>query len=415
MPQSPTQTSNPAHDAFEEALDHAFQGVRGALTEMIGSVDADINRPQDISRRFKINKNLAWKLSKLITISDPHAVLTNLPGATGMNTILDAFEIGGAPHDTVQFARDRLDEFDRMVEIHVGDRSTLQLVLASNAPERVPTENLHNTRKMGYQSNSSIWGMQARVRMASFFLAPNPDAPEMLDTASLGGLIDVRRLRTNANIPLMTRFAYNDDGSSMPPPPVEPIELGTERDELMLMEEFCSKPVPRFTKITSGNSTRWQLAPGPVGNNGLNTWVYGECIRKFAPIYRDELNTYGEHLAPLNMPCEWCLCDIQIHRDLAFALNPRAILLSQIGVGPEPSEGEDLIDDELPMAEQIEEIGHCPPFAATPLIPGYSKMVDRVYARMGWNAKDFHGYRVVMKYPPMPTAIMIRHDLADPK
>lgn len=64
-------------DDFEEALDHAFQRVRGALTEMIGSVDADITRPQDISRRFKINKNLAWKLSKLITISDPHAVLTN--------------------------------------------------------------------------------------------------------------------------------------------------------------------------------------------------------------------------------------------------------------------------------------------------------------------------------------------------
>jgi hypothetical protein len=67
------------------------------------------------------------------------------------------------------------------------------------------------------------------------------------------------------------------------------------------------------------------------------------------------------------------------------------------------------------MAEQIEEIGHCPPFSATPLIPGYSKMVDRVYTRMGWSAKDFHGFRVVMKYPPMPTAIMIRHDLADPK
>lgn len=113
-----------------------------------------------------------------------------------MNTILSAFESNGAPSPTVQTARDRLVEFDEMVETHVGDRSTLQLVLASNAPARVPTENLHNTRKMGYQCNSSIWGIQARVRMASFFLAPNPENPEMLDTASMGGLIDVRRLRS---------------------------------------------------------------------------------------------------------------------------------------------------------------------------------------------------------------------------
>lgn len=402
-------------DDFEEALDHAFQRVRGALTEMIGSVDADITRPQDISRRFKINKNLAWKLSKLITISDPHAVLTNLPGSTGMNTILDAFESNGAPSATVQIARDRLIEFDEMVETHVGDRSTLQLVLASNAPARVPTENLHNTRKMGYQCNSSIWGIQARVRMASFFLAPNPENAGMLDTASMGGLIDVRRLRAQASVPLMTRFAYNDDGSAMRPPEVEPIELGSDEDQLMLMKEFCSQPVPKFTKIRSGNTVRWQLAPGPVGNTGLNTWVYGECIRNFAPIYRDPQNTFGEHLAPLNTPCEWALCDILIHKDLQFAQDPRAILLSQIGIGPEPVGEDDPIDDILPMAEEIEAIGHCPPVVATPLIPGYSKMVERVYQRMAWDASDFHGYRIVMKYPPMPTALMIRHDLADPR
>ena len=417
-PEEPRQVEMqplPSTDQFEEALDHAFQRVRGALTELIASVGADISRPQDISRRFKINKNLSWKLSKLITISDPHAVLTNLPGTTGMNTILDAFEAGGAPHETVQTARDRLADFDSMVERHVGDRSTLQLVLASNAPDRVPTENLHNTRKMGFQCNSSIWGLQARVRMASFFLAPNPDNPDMLDTASMGGLIDVRRLRAQANVPFMTRFAYNDDGSAMAPPEVEPVEIGGDEDQLMLMKEFCSQPVPKFTKIQSGNTTRWQLAPGPIGNTALNTWVYGESIRNFAPIYRDEQNTFGEHIAPLNTPCEWCMCDIQIHRDLSFAQNPQALLLNQIGVGPEPAPGEEPIDDILPMAESLEPIGHCPPVAATPLIPRYTKMVERVQKHMAWDANDFYGYRIVLKYPPMPTAILIRHDLADPR
>jgi hypothetical protein len=39
-------------------------------------------------------------------------------------------------------------------------------------------------------------------------------------------------------------------------------------------------------------------------------------------------------------------------------------------------------------------------------------MVARVYERMGWRAKDFVGYRLVVRYPAMPTSYVIQHDLA---
>jgi hypothetical protein len=41
-------------------------------------------------------------------------------------------------------------------------------------------------------------------------------------------------------------------------------------------------------------------------------------------------------------------------------------------------------------------------------------MVQRVYQRLGWRAEDFHGFRFVMKFPPMLAAIVFQHDLADP-
>ena len=407
---APVEPSAIDGPGFEDALDRAFQGVRGALTELLVSVRADATKPQEIARRFRINKNLAWKISKVVTVTDPHAVVANLPGPTGMNTVLTAFASGGAPGWSVDAARNAVDRFDRMVEVHVGDRSTLELVLSSKAPHKVPQEHLHQTRRMAFQGNSCIWGIQARVRLASFFIAPNADDPEMLDTASLGGLIDVRRLRGDASVPLMMRFVYNDDGTVRQSSGVRPIDPAPDAGALMLMPEVCSSPLPAFVPISGNGYTRYQLAPGPIGNGGLNTWIHGESIRGFAPIWADEHNTVGEHAVPVQMPVEWLLADLQVHRSLGWAMSPRAVQFSQVASGPAP--GADASWDRLPMAESIEAIGHGPPVVATPLAPRLPEMVARVYERMGWDAGDFHGFRLVVRYPAMPTSVVIQHDLA---
>lgn len=398
---------------FYEALNRAFQNVRGAFTDLLAAAGADVSYPQDISRRFGINKNLAWKVSKIVSGTDPHAVVVNLPGTTGINTILTAFEARGTPPVAVAAVRAAVDDFDRMVETHVGDRSTLELVLSSNAPGRVPQEQLHATRKMAFQGNSAIWGIQARVRLASFFVAPNPEDPSLVDTASIGGLIDVRRLRAEASIPFFNRFAYNDDGSSIDGAQREPIERSDTQDPVMLMREFCSQPLPGFRTLEIDGHTRYQLPPGPIGNRGKHTWIYGEAARRFAPIYRDEINQVGEHAVQVQCPVEWLLCDLQVHESLAFALSPRVLTYGLHSLTPRP--GSETEYDRLPTAEVIQSIGRSPPVVSTPLIPRYQAMVERVYERMGWRAEEMCGFRFEMKYPPMPMSVVVQHDLADPR
>ncbi|MHC5007435.1 MAG: hypothetical protein ACYTGF_08780 [Planctomycetota bacterium] len=397
---------------FDDALDHAFQKIRGAFTELLGSVNADPTRPQDLARRFGLNKNLAWKVSKIISATEPHAAVPNIPGAGGVKTLLKALAAGGASPKAVEAVRSAVRHFDEMVASHVGDRSTLRLVLSSQAPHKVQQEHLENTRKMAFQGNSSIWGIQAHVRLASFFIAPNPDDESSIDTASMGGLLDVRRLRPDASVPFFMRFAFNDDGTLRSGPSPESIDpAGGAADPLMLIQEFCSTPIPEFRAITSGSYMRYQLPPGPIGNPGRNTWIYGEYTRRFASIYRDAVNTVGEHAVPIQMPIEWLLCDLQVHRKLAFALRPRVVAYSQFATGPAPIE--DVGCDQLPLAESIQSIGSAPPIVATPLVPRYPEMVQRVYDRLGWQPEEFHGFRFVMKYPPMPSSIVVQHDLAE--
>lgn len=415
---SPVTKKNPLNSTptqpsphFDVALDTAFQGIRGALTELLTSLNSDASKPQEISRRFNINKNVAWRISKIISTTDPHLVIPHLPGPAAMNRVYKAFEKHGASKVKINAVRSAIIRFEETVELHVDDRSTLELVLTANAPHKVSPEHLHATRRLAFQGNSAIWGIQARVRLAAFFLAPAPNDPTMLDTASLGGLIDVRRLRTDASVPFFMRFAYNDDGSPRAVDEREPISSDkTEHDPLMLVHEFCSQPVPTFDIISDHSLTRYHLAPGPIGNEGLSTWIYGEVIRKFASIYHDDYNEVGEHAIPIQLPVERCLCDLIIHKDLKFAMTPQAMVYSQLNLGPAPSPN--AACDKLPISEHIVNIGQEPPIVSTPLIPRYPEMVDCVYQRMHWNAADFCGFRFVMKYPPMPTAIVIQHGLA---
>lgn len=393
-------------------MDRAYQGIRGAMTQLLSAVDADPSKPQDISRRFKINKNLAWKVSRMILVPEPHQMIPNIPGHNGIETVLAAFEIKGAPASVLSAARDAFDDFDEIVKVHLGDRSTLQLALTSGTPEKVSPEHLHATRKMAFQGNSAIWGVQARLRFASFFIAPNAKDPSMIDTASVGGLMDVRRLRAHAGIPLFSRFSYNDDGTLRDGPRPHPIaEDCPESDELMLMPRFSTVPTPEFQENRMGGVTQYMLRPGPIGNRGLQSWVFGEFVRGFASKYRDEQNEFGEHALPVSVPTEWLMCDLQVHKDFSFAFDPKVYAHAYIGGDSTRVTESELT--QLPLSEIVQSIGSLPPVVATPLLTEYPDIVNCVYHRLGWKGEEFIGYRFLMKYPPLHAHIIMQHGLCE--
>ena len=90
---------------FDQDLDNAFQRIRGTLTELLSSVNADATRPQDLARRFGVNKNLAWKVARIVSVTEPHAAIPHMPGASGMETLLGAMESAGASTKTTRGER----------------------------------------------------------------------------------------------------------------------------------------------------------------------------------------------------------------------------------------------------------------------------------------------------------------------
>jgi hypothetical protein len=404
--------TNPA--PFAEHLHFAVRGIRGSLTELLASVGADATRPQEISRRFGLKTKLAWQVSKIVNSRDDHTAIEHLPGKPGVEILHRAFQDAGANPDALKAVRSAMDDFARVVEIHTDDRATLELMLTNLGPARAHAERLEASRKLAFQGNSATWGIQARVRVGVTMYAPNHERPDLVDWVLGGGMDGLRRLRPGVRWPLFHRQLYNDDGTAIERDarPLDPkADTRDGANGLPLMEAFCSNPLPEVNVVSTPHGKLYELAEGPIGNTGAVSCTIGSLTRRIASTYRDEHNKWGEASVALTIPTEWLIFDMYLHEDMPRSSDPKIHLFSQIGTGPgAPLSGRDSYP--LPVPEPVQDLGQ-PPVAATPHLPRYSELVASLFEHAEWDPAAFHGYRFVMRYPPIGSLAVMRFELLE--
>ena len=400
------KTAHPPAD-FTTDFESSVQQLRGALTELLAALGADSSAPQGMARRFGINKNLSWKVSKIVHAQDAHAAAQHIPGAAGVDILLEALERAGASDGDVAKVRKALEAYDRMVELHAGDRATLELMLSSTRPD--PKQDA--SRKLAFQGNSAIWGVQARVRFGAQIIGLNEEQPDLLDAVSFGGYVGFRRLRATAEWPLVFKVAISADGTTNTKAweSLDP-NAGDAVETTPLMPEFCSPHLPELRVADVPHGRAYVLPEGGVGNTAAIDCTFGWLTRAAAPIYAGTPDEHGAHYYPMNVPAESAQFDLFLHRDLPVRDVPQCVVYSQLenGMGiPSPTHMRYV----LPLAETVQELG-APPVVATPLVPRYPQMIRAVMKRAGWNLEDFRAYRISMRYPPIPTVPALRYPLA---
>lgn len=389
---------------FQEELESGCRRVRGAFAELLSEIGADSDTPTALALRLGINKTLAWRVAKLVAAGERSAVLEHLPRSEGLEILLSACRRLSASPGTLKAAKEAVAALERIVETHAGDRETLDMMLASNG-EGGPQSALEG-RRLAYLGNSSIFGVQARTRFALAVEAPSAADASRIDFALLGGLIGLRRLRTDTSVPLFIQHSYHDDGSPLNNAGT-PLDTATAHGSGMpLVGEFCTAEASELAAFRAHTMTRYELKSGPVGNTAAMNWVFGWIDRGFGSIYRDERNEFGESSVRNSVPAERMVCDLLVHRDLPLP-PPQAFLYGQLGAGlgyPYAGRERDL----LPIAERVESLGRFPPTIGTPAVPRYGEMLRRVMTVGGWRVEEFVGYRLEMQYPPVPTVAVLR-------
>jgi len=396
-------------ESFAEACRRTVGGLRAAILQLYGAINADPARPQDVSRQFNINKNLTWKVSRLLQCDDGLDAVSFIPGPGGLEILLDAAVGSGADADSVDAVRRAMVGFNQMVERHAGDRADLELLIDSTA-----SRPLELSRRLAFRSNAGVWGLQARLRVTAKFLAPSAQGGT-LDSALVAGAIDVRRLRPIQRWPLFRFAQYNDDASAVDqrcaPEPIEALRGGeSEGGWAWLLRSWCSEPLPPLHIVEEDAGVVYEIGDGPVGRTGQFSCIFGLLHRECFSRHRDEHNLRGELSASISMPTETFLYDVYTHRDLTETAELEAALYGR-PTGVIALDADQRRRQRLPMSERLTDLGGPPPHSATPLMPEWSAIMNQVFERAGWNPRDFVARRLVLEHPPMPATVMLSYAL----
>jgi hypothetical protein len=339
----------------------------------------------------------------------------HVPGPGGVRIFLNAAAGQGVPSRLTESAAKAVEEFDRLIQIHAGDRASLEMMMSGYARRGRKQGDLTH-RRAAFRANSYLWGVQAKTHLKADFLHPSGSSGQF-DIGSIRGFVGFRWIRANVPWVIARARCTDDDGTlrrSFVREPLDPADELTEgAANVPLLRGFCTKPLPVFRRVDGPHGfVEDELIEGPVGNTAAITCIIGEVARNVASYYRDERNHYGDLSARMRTPCEVLLFDQFVHEDMFGLISPDLLVYSDLDRAfevPRPQRER----DRLPTWEMVEYLGKGPSVIHTPDVPRYAEMARYVFAQLGWDGERFDVYRIRIQYPIIPSTVVMRHELPE--
>jgi len=374
--------------------------LRASLRALVAGAGADPRLPQEVSRRFGIDRVLCWKIARIVKSISAEDALRQLPTEEAFEIFLAGFERAKASEADIAQVREVARATRELLAVEVGDRATLELMLdaATEGPE-----GLLISRKLAFRGNSGIWGVQARLRHQLTVVAPNADDPDRVDVASVAAWQDFRRLRPNA--PWRVFFRFNTTGSSAPLP--EPVDGTQEPGGAMLLPKYC-KNLPLLLTEVEGDSTHYELGPSAAGSLGAFNLVAGMIWRQHGARWATPGDTHALLGTHIMAPVERLVVDVLVHRSLEL-FEQASMSLHSAAFHNGSSRNE---FTRLPVQAMREDLGQ-PPAMALADAPDLGLWTADTMLRGGWNMTEFRGLRFQMDYPPFPSVAVVECPLSD--
>lgn len=390
------------------AVDRSLTNLRTAMGALLAHAPAEVRmrRAADLERWLEIKTKLAWQVWNVVHAENPLAAWQHLPGPAGIEIVLRAAASRGVPAKSLASVRAAFAALDQITQEHADSRESLATMLShtgGDAAERVDEE----FRELAYRGASAIWGVQARVQVTISIMHPGR-SEDRVDVVSLRGLVDLRRLRPN--IPWVvsrigTTIPKKDHGDRY----AEPL-AGVKPGLPPLLAEFCSAPKGAFRLLpVSETRADIELLPGPIGKTGAVTVFAGEVYRNLDR-YRCQRQPLGQIAPVVFTPTELYLHDVFVHPG-AEPLLPFRVKT----YGDPRGEGfENLVErNRIPVAAQLRDCGTGPSAAHLATVPRYVELIESIHNRLGWDVANARLHRLLIRYPVVPSVVLLEFDLPE--
>ncbi|MFH1747314.1 MAG: hypothetical protein ABIG44_09760 [Planctomycetota bacterium] len=422
--------------SLAEEIPSVTQRVRAALARVVEALPTPVRRAKDLEEALILQTTLAWKVFNLIYGQGPIPDAKHIPGTSAFESFLRSANAAGVSPDLVDAARRARNDFEQLVRIHAGDRSSFDMMLAgctTEGQQRIAIKH----RKEAFRGNSYILGRQAKAQFKAFFVVPSADG-RRLDGAILRGFVGLRRLRPDIPISISYSMVFKPaeqtDGVASRTPAAPATDPGSQRREVdptrkreplapvsvntdgsysaPLLESFCSQPMPDIRRVEHPVGFFEDiLVDDTIGETGRVTCALAEVVRAAEPRYATPGDRTARYVDTFAIPSEVAVIDLYLGDEVAVIGEPTFTLFATSPLRAWPNAQAE--HDRLHLLEQPTLIGQGIHLASDPDVPRYGEMVQHVLDRLGWDAARFRHYRMRLRYPP--TSSVGRFDVPLPE
>jgi hypothetical protein len=395
---------------FADEAVTVMRRLRSALMGLVEAAPGGVLKSRDLQKLLGIDSKLSWQLFKLSGPGDALALAPHVPSASSMRRLLEAAKDRGISKQRVEDIRAAFQSFERLVEIHAGDRTSFHsmargLCESDDDDDTSQTDLQH--RRAIFQGFSHYFGLQLQTYVFSVIVKPG-SVPGRYDHASIRAKLGLRRLRADADVIVDTVLVE-------PPNDGDPVRqelfdtAAFERCHAAVLPEFCSRPLPQLeTTRGEGGMTFSQLSGDAVGRRGVVDMVFGQAWRN-APL---AVSADGKRLSlsvgvGITAPTALVAVDVLFHRSSIGRPTPEFAVYSESRRHAHQNRGV----VKMPFRERIASLGPAPDAALLREMPRYTELLDYACRKLSWTLAEFDVYRVRVEYPLLDTVLKLKFDM----
>lgn len=397
-------------DPFESDTIEAVGLARDAYARVIEQKCPGSKAVTTVAEAFGIHRKLAWQLIKVAYTEDPFVAARHMPVGKGHEVWLAAIESAGIGGDLIARVREADHRFRSLMSLHASSKSEFEMLIES-ASSGMDQNTEERWRQQAFEGNSFTWGAHCRVLMAMCVLMPSEDREHYFHAAQIRGLMGFRQTRANVRWVINQSVALDDSTqheAAMVRAAIDPVAAAAHNG-VPVLPRFCSDPMPSLERsLTHDGMMQDEFLASGVGLQGERTLVTGEMLRNIAPVHATPNDRTAHFGSAVRTPAEVLHFDLFVRAGLFGEVERELRVFSDIASQVSFRES-----DALPVSDTVRALGRGLSMAHTPDLAGYLDMAGWVFDRLGVKASDYELYRVRMAYPPVPTTVMLRHELLD--
>lgn len=391
--------------SFRGDCEEAIAAIRNSVRALCAAIEIDPLKPQEVSRRLKLNKNLTWKFARILIEQDALDAAPMLPGPEGVAIYLRAFESARVQTALVERLRDAIAAYDAMVNRHFGGRSEFELVLDGLRTGA----NLEQSRRLAFRGAAGVFGLQAAARVTAQIVSPSKGAAGLADVSMLVGLVGIRKLRPIAKLPVFRAAVV----SKSTLPPARPLLVSADGGAPdFLLRDFSSFPEAGVTRTEADGRLTIELSNGPIGRVGEADLFFGSVVERSYSMKASPDDDTTQFVTAVTIPSESLVSDIFVHRSIGGTDSVDAAIFGTLG-GPVPHDAATREPTRIPIdctPTICDELGGADraKILEVASVPNYLPMLERAFAALGENPTDYRLIRVAMAFPPVPSSLVVR-------